>query len=69
MINQYNDSEISRRAGEAHVQVTIRSNRFFTNGNDWYFSTREGIDQGPFESRIVAHDAIQKYIREKQLIA
>ena len=69
MINQYDNSEISHREGEADAPVTFRSNRFFTNGNDWYFSTREGIDQGPFESRIVAHDAIQKYIREKQLLA
>lgn len=69
MINQYNDSEISRRAGEADVSFTIRSNRFFTSGNNWYFSTREGIDQGPFESRIIAHDAIQKYIREKQFLS
>lgn len=65
MINHYDNREITRRSGEADISKTIRSNRFFTSGNDWYFSAREGIDQGPFESRIVAHDAIQKHIREK----
>lgn len=69
MINQYDSSEISRRAGEVDDSITFRSNRFFTSGNDWYFSTREGLDQGPFKSRIVAHNAIQKYIREKQHMA
>ena len=58
--------QMSRRNGEPEVPVTIRSNRFFTSGTDWYFSTREGIDQGPFPNRISAHEAIQKYIREKQ---
>ena len=65
MINQYN-SEITNRVGEVDVPVTFRSNRFFISGSDWYFSTREGVDQGPFESRIIAHEAIQQYIREKQ---
>lgn len=69
MIIQNDSREISCRVGEIDVPVTFRSNRFFTSGNDWYFSTREGIDQGPFESRIIAHDAIQKYIREKQYLA
>ena len=61
MITQNDNREITRRAGESDVSITFRSNRFFTSGNDWYFSTREGVDQGPFESRIIAHDAIQKY--------
>ena len=57
---------VTHRAGELDVSITVRSNRFFTNGSDWYFSTREGLDQGPFPSRILAHDAIQNYIRERQ---
>ena len=62
----YDNHEANCRAGENKVPVTFRSNRFFTSGTDWYFSTREGIDQGPFPSRISAHEAIQKYIRDKQ---
>ena len=59
--------KLSCRTGETEVPVTFRSNRFFTSGTDWYFSTREGIDQGPFPSRISAHEAIQEYIRNRQL--
>jgi hypothetical protein len=55
------------RAGESEVPVAFRSNRFFTSGTEWFFSTREGVDQGPFPNRISAHDAIQQYIRERQL--
>jgi hypothetical protein len=30
----------------------FRSDRvFFSNGADWYFQTREGIDVGPYESQ------------------
>ena len=56
------------RAGETEVPVTFRSNRFFTSGTNWYFSTREGIDQGPFPSRLSAHEAIQEYIRQMQML-
>ena len=59
--------ETSRRAGETDIPITFRSNRFFTSGSDWYFSTREGVDQGPYPSRVMAHNAIQKYIRERQI--
>lgn len=63
---QNNNRDVTHRVGEENVPVTFRSNRFFRSGSDWYFSTREGIDHGPFESRITAHEAIQQYIREKQ---
>ncbi|MCW8899833.1 MAG: DUF6316 family protein [Gammaproteobacteria bacterium] len=69
MANQYNNRQMTHRAGEAKAPVSFRNNRFFTSGTDWYFSTREGIDQGPFPNRISAHDAIQKYIREKQFMS
>ena len=60
------DNNITHRAGEHDVSV-IRSNRFYSTGNSWYFSTREGTNEGPFASRILAHDAIQEYIRDRQL--
>lgn len=65
----YINREARQRAGEKEVPVTFRSNRFFTSGTNWYFSTREGIDQGPFPNRISAHEAIQEYIREKQFLS
>ena len=36
-------------------RVWFRSERvFFSNGSDWYFQTREGIDVGPYESQFEA---------------
>lgn len=61
-----NNNEITCRSGESDISQTFRTNRFFTSGTDWYFSTREGIDQGPYDSRLLAHKAIQNYIRERQ---
>lgn len=55
------------RAGESAQHIKFRAQRLFSIGTDWYFSTREGIDQGPFESKEVAHAAIVKFIRELPL--
>jgi len=65
-IHNFDNDIPACRTGEGEVPVSFRSNRFFSRGTSWYFSTREGTNEGPFTSRILAHDAIQKYIREKQ---
>lgn len=64
IIYDYDGNEVARRAGEKEVPTTFRSNRFFTSGSDWYFNTREGTSEGPFVSRVIAHEANQQYIRE-----
>lgn len=44
------------RSGEA-PRVWFRTNRVYAVGGVWYFSTREGIDIGPYPSRRLAeHD-------------
>jgi len=60
-----NNDEVTHRVGEDDISIAFRTNRFFTSGMKWYFSTREGIDQGSYESRIIAQ-AIQNYICERQ---
>lgn len=67
MIHNFANDPPACRSGENKVPVTFRANRFFSSGTSWYFSTREGTNEGPFSSRILAHDGIQKYIRERQL--
>jgi len=52
------------RYGEAHNPVSFRSSRLFSVGNMWYFSTREGSQQGPFLSRQVAEMAVKNYIKQ-----
>ena len=50
-----------RRQGESGA-VPFRTGRFFNVGVNWYFATREAIDQGPFYSRKEAETALTKYI-------
>lgn len=40
--------------------VPFRSGRYFVAANKWYFTTREGMDKGPFNSK---HDA-ELYLTE-----
>ncbi len=64
--NENNDTVCSRK-GEDIMQVRFRANRLFAIGMDWYFSTREGTDQGPFNSKENAEEAITKFISEIQI--
>ena len=68
MTIRIDNGEIPRRLGEVDLPITSRNNRFFKQGSGWYFNTREGNNHGPFKSRILAHEGIQKYIREKQFL-
>ena len=43
--------------------VPFRTGRFFNVGAQWYFATREAIDQGPFSSKPEAEIALTKYIQ------
>lgn len=49
------------RAGEAG-SIPFRTGRFFNVGGNWYFSTRESIDQGPYASRQEAVEALAHYL-------
>lgn len=68
MTNQSeNNNTVCARKGEDIMQVRFRVNRLFAIGMDWYFSTRQGADQGPFKSKENAEEAITKFIREIQI--
>jgi hypothetical protein len=41
----------------------FRPNRFFKNGGKWYFNTREGSTEGPFEYRYEAEESLETYIK------
>ena len=51
----------NHRQGESGA-IPFRTGRFFNVGANWYFATREAIDQGPFRSRNEAEVALTKYI-------
>lgn len=61
--DQRNNNITCPRKGENERHMTFRSQRLFSIGSDWYFSTREEIDQGPFVSKEVAKLNIASYIR------
>lgn len=54
---------VSPREGESMTQARFRANRLFSSGSAWYFSTREGQDQGPFISKEQAEKAIYDFIQ------
>lgn len=39
-----------------------RNSRFFTRDGYWYYSTREGIDIGPFDTQAEAAQGVSAYI-------
>ena len=43
-------------------KVWFRSSRCFCVGEKWFFSTREGVDVGPFGNREKAERAVMRYI-------
>jgi hypothetical protein len=59
------DSEI--RAGETRP-MPFRSSRFFCVGDKWYFTTREGLDSGPFASRQRAEIGLRRFLHIVQLL-
>jgi len=41
----------------------VRSDRYFTLSNNWYFITREGPTLGPYDSKEQAQNAATDYIQ------
>lgn len=53
----------TRRHGEGDT-VHFRSGRVFCVDNDWYYSTREGKDIGPFSTKAEAEVALALFLKE-----
>ena len=51
---------IKRFAEQGHIPA--RSERFYQDKNEWFFSVRSDFDQGPFSSFEAARDALTRYI-------
>ena len=52
---------IFNRSGE-EGSVPNRNGRFLQKDNYWYYSTREGVDIGPFDSRPDAEVGVGEFI-------
>lgn len=47
-----------------HGTIPFRSERFYQNNNEWFFSVRQTEDQGPFRSFDDARSALTTYINK-----
>lgn len=50
------------RDGEQGAAVPERTGRFLKKNGYWYYSTREGVDIGPFDSREDAEVGVGEFI-------
>lgn len=56
---------MQQRSGESQ-NYWLRTHRIYQLIDQWYFSTREGIDFGPFANLEEANKAVQQYIDENK---
>ena len=52
---------LSDKPDSEHTQRWIRSERYFRRDGLIYFSTREGVNVGPFASKSMAERALELY--------
>ena len=54
------------RSTDKTAYAKFRPGRFFKDGGKWFFHTREGTFEGPFEMRAEAESRMEEYIRIAQ---
>ncbi len=52
-----------RRDDSPTITYHHRNERVFEQAGKWYFRTREGVVEGPFENRVGASHRISAYIQ------
>jgi len=52
-----------RRRTDTETYSKFRPSRFLKSGGKWYFATREGTTEGPFEMRREAEYKLESYIK------
>jgi len=55
-------AKFSYRKEEQSSGLYDRSGRFFCRKGSWFFKTREGIDYGPYQSRVECRYAYDEFI-------
>jgi hypothetical protein len=57
------DRQISHLHRENELgNIPFRSDRFFSVGDKWYFTTREGFDSGPYANRERAEKSLKRFL-------
>lgn len=54
---------MKKRNGE-NLQAWLRCSRFYSLKGNWYFSTREGVEYGPFKTREEAAEELRSFIQD-----
>jgi Domain of unknown function (DUF6316) len=54
---------LRKRESDGEYNNYKRDDRFFNLDDNWYFTTREGLVMGPYESRCQAESESATYIR------
>ncbi|MGB1466339.1 MAG: DUF6316 family protein [Alcanivorax nanhaiticus] len=52
------------REDDQNERTWFRSDRFFNEGPNWYFSTRENTIEGPYPNREEAENGLMMYLRD-----
>ena len=52
-----------KRSDDAESKTFFRSERITQHAGQWFFTTREGTIQGPFESKAEARKELNEYIK------
>lgn len=55
-----------KRKTDRESRTWFRSDRFFLDQGAWYFQTREGTIEGPFDCRNSANRYLDNYIKVHQ---
>lgn len=53
----------TRRENDSGGTSYYRSDRFFHEAGGWFFATREGTIEGPFEDKYEAEERLNKYVK------
>jgi hypothetical protein len=53
----------NKRRGDEEERVRFRNDRFFMDEGSWYFETREGQIEGPYQTRAMAESKLGDYVR------
>lgn len=51
------------RKDDVRPHAKFRASRYYNRAGQWFFRTREGVGQGPFDSRVEAQYALNTYTR------
>jgi len=54
-----------KRQSDPKELTVFRSDRYFVVDGKWYFSTREGTNEGPFASADEARSHLTQYLLDK----